>query len=490
VDGSLDHAYDVRTGGLPSPAPLALQPDGKLLATIIPSTTDRPAHFVTRFNSDGSVDTGFRTSLSDAPRQILAHPDGGIILRFNGLDTTILTGFIAGAVTRLRAEGTNDPDFTTFLAALGPIALEPGNRLIVPYSCFNAIGSTIWQTVALPTKNKNPGIPSQPCAVAFWDSNPVGPYLVLPDRTIFSPSSNVAQRRMADDLLQVLQTEIGLFGTTAVLRESDGGILIAGNGVLVRGRFPGPAYTPSVSLAVTSAANFKLDVAAGSLVAVFGKGLSASTIQAKTPSTILGETSAILVSADGQEKELILLYVSDGQINAQIPDSFPTGQATLVVLRDGQAIGSTLVNIRQVAPGIFTASGTGRGYAAAQIFRVRADGSRGYEPVVMRDASGQIVPRPIDLGPEGEAVYLVLFGTGIRHHSGTWTAPGNAVKAEVSLPSGAVSAAVTYAGEAPGLLGLDQVNILIPRSLKGIGGDVTFSLTVDGLLAAATIQIL
>lgn len=484
VDGSLDHSYDLQGGGIPSPTPLALQPDGKLLVTIIGS-----GQFVRRFNANGSVDSGFQANLAEAPKQILAHPDGGIILRFGGTDSTSFIGAIhPGTVVRLQSNGANDSEFTPFAASLGPIALEPGNRIIVPYGCFNLIGSSIWQAIGLPSKNKNAGIPYSPCSVASWDSNPVGPYSTLIDRTVFSPGSGVAQARMTSALLQVVQRELNTFGATAILQQPDGAIVIAGNGLLIRAKFSSPAL-PQSPLGVSSAANFKPEIAAGSLVAVFGKGLAASTILARPPSTTIGDTRAILISADGTDKELTLLFVSDEQINAHIPEPFPNGQATLLVTRGVQAIGSTIVNVRRIAPGIFTASGTGRGYAAAQIFRVRADGSRGYEPVVTRDASGQIVPHPIDLGPEGELVYLVLYATGVRHHSGNWTSPGNAVKAEINLPSGVINAIVAYAGEAPGLLGVDQINILIPRSLKGINNDVTFGLTVDGLPATALVRI-
>jgi len=490
-DGSFDLGYDLGIGGLPSPAPLALQPDGKLLVALSPPMISPPAHLVTRFNPDGSVDSGFHTNLSEVPRQILAHPNGGIFLRFGGTDVTGFAGDLqSGKVARLRADGTNDPDFTPFASSLGPIALEPGNKIVIPYACINLIGSTLWQTVALPTKNSNAGIPLQPCSLASSLSNPVGPYVILTDRTIFSPDSGVARERMSAALLQALQTEIGPVGPTAVLRQSDGGIVIAGNGLLIRAKFPTPAPATSPSLAITSAATYKPEVAAGSLVAVFGRGLSASPIRAVTPSTTLGDTRVVLISDEGQEKDLILLYVSDGQINAQIPESIPIGQATLLVMRSGQAIGSTQVNILKVAPGIFTATSDGQGYAAALALRVKADGSQIYERIVERNAAGQIAPLPIDLGPDGEAVYLVSFGTGIRNHSGSPTAPGNAVKAEVSLPSGTLGATVTYAGEAPGFVGLDQVNILIPRSLKGINSDVTFQLTVDGLKAMSTVRIL
>ena len=45
-----------------------------------------------------------------------------------------------------------------------------------------------------------------------------------------------------------------------------------------------------------------------------------------------------------------------------------------------------------------------------------------------------------------------------------------------------VEAQVFYAGLTPGLVGLDQVDFAIPRSLSG-RGDVAITLTVDGKTA-------
>ena len=487
ADGAFEFGYDLGNSGLPLPTPMALQADGKLLVALFPPIISSPAHLITRYNADGTVDAGFRTSLSELPRQILAHPDGGVVVRFGGIDVTVFSGGNLGRVTRLRADGSNDADFAPFTGSLGPLALDPGNRVIAPFGCINPIGSTLWRVASLAVKNQNPGPGFTLCSFDSSSSGPLGPYVVLPDRTLFTA---VASSRMTRALQDAVQQLFDLFNTSAILRQTDGSIVIAGNGTLIRAKFSPPPPAVSPVIALTSAANFKPDVAPGSLAAVFGKGLAAATLSATPPITKLGDTQALLIAADGQEKELLLSFVSDGQLNAHIPDGFPVGQETLLILRDGQAIGAALVNIRRVAPGIFTATGNGKGYAAALILRVRADGTRGYEPVVERNAAGQIVPRPIDLGPEGESVYLVLFGTGLRYHSGTPGAPGNAVRAEINLPNVAHSAPVSYAGEAPGLFGVDQINLLLPRALKGVNSDVTVQLNVDGLAAAATVRIL
>ena len=112
--------------------------------------------------------------------------------------------------------------------------------------------------------------------------------------------------------------------------------------------------------------------------------------------------------------------------------------------------------------------------AAAVALCIRADGTQATEPVAQFDASrNQFVLRPIDLGSESEQVYLVLFGTGIR---------GRSALAGVTVQLGGVNAPVQFAGAQGNIVGLDQVNALIPRSLAG-RGEVDLVLTVDGISA-------
>jgi uncharacterized protein (TIGR03437 family) len=86
---------------------------------------------------------------------------------------------------------------------------------------------------------------------------------------------------------------------------------------------------------------------------------------------------------------------------------------------------------------------------------------------VWNPATKQYDDAPINLGPAGEQVYLVLYGTGIRH--------AGAVAASVN----GVSLPVAYFGAQSQYPGLDQLNLQVPASLAG-AGLVDLVVTVDG----------
>jgi len=127
-----------------------------------------------------------------------------------------------------------------------------------------------------------------------------------------------------------------------------------------------------------------------------------------------------------------------------------------------------------VAPGLFTANSSGLGVPAATVLRVKADGTLIYEFVAQFDpAKSQFVPAPIDLGPESDQVFLILFGTGWRFRSDL-----PAVKCSI----GGVNSEVLFAGAQGDFVGLDQMNVRLPRSLVG-HGEIDLAVTVDGKTA-------
>lgn len=120
------------------------------------------------------------------------------------------------------------------------------------------------------------------------------------------------------------------------------------------------------------------------------------------------------------------------------------------------------------SPQLLTLDG---GLAAAVVQRVRPDGSQIYEPAARYNAElARWEALPVEFRDEAEQVYLLLFGTGLRYRS-------SLLAVHVILAGQRL--AVTYAGPQGTYPELDQVNVLLPRSLAG-SGEVDVRLVVDG----------
>jgi len=231
------------------------------------------------------------------------------------------------------------------------------------------------------------------------------------------------------------------------------------------------------ALASVSAASFLgAEMAADSIVAAFGQSLTTATESAATlplPTTLAG-TSVRLRDSAGMERFAPLFFVSPGQINYLIPPGAANGNATVSVTRGETLVATGAVRLAQVAPGLFAANANGQGVAAAVALRIKSDGSQIFEPVARFDqAQNRFVAAPINLGAETDQVFLILFGTGYRARSSL---------AAVTCQIGGTAAEVLFAGAAPGLAGVDQTNVRLPRALAG-RGEVDVALTVDGRAA-------
>ena len=231
------------------------------------------------------------------------------------------------------------------------------------------------------------------------------------------------------------------------------------------------------ALASVSAASYASALLAPeSIVAAFGAGLATTTQAApSTPlPTDLAGTSIRARDSAGIERLAPLFFVSASQINYLMPPGMANGMATITANSGSGALSLGTVAISAVAPGLFTANASGQGLAAAAALRVRADGSQSYEPIVRFDSTqNRLVAVPIDLGPTTDQVFLLLFGTGLRNRTAL---------AAVSARIGATNAPVLFAGAQDGFVGLDQINVQLPRSLAG-SGETDLLLTVDGRTA-------
>jgi uncharacterized protein (TIGR03437 family) len=239
-----------------------------------------------------------------------------------------------------------------------------------------------------------------------------------------------------------------------------------------------------------SAASYETTaIAPDSIVAAFGTKLATGTFVAEDadqataglqlPTTLGGTTVRINGQAAG------LFFVSPSQVNYVIPSNVASGTATVQITSGDGTVSTGTVQLAQVAPGIFSGNADGEGVPAAYLVRVKADNSVSYESVSQL-VNGRLVTRPIDLGPEGEHVFLVLFASGLSHASDPNS--DNNFSENVRVVLGGTEVTPSFAGRQGYFVGLDQINVEIPRNLIG-RGKVSLSVAATGYSASKLSEI-
>lgn len=244
------------------------------------------------------------------------------------------------------------------------------------------------------------------------------------------------------------------------------------------------------SVTTVSAATYEAAaIAPDSIVAAFGSKLAVRIAIASTvplPVT-LGGTTVKVRDINGVERLAQMFFVSPNQINYLIPSDTAPGAATVIVQAEDGVVSQGNIEIAAIAPAIFTANQDGRGVPAANVLRVKAAGQQIYElPYQTDPVTGRNQTRPIDLGPEGERVFLILYPTGVRRAADP-NNDGN-VNESVRVVIGSRVIAPDYAGRNPDFAGLDQINVEIPRSLIG-RGRVNLTVIGNGISASNVCEI-
>jgi uncharacterized protein (TIGR03437 family) len=206
---------------------------------------------------------------------------------------------------------------------------------------------------------------------------------------------------------------------------------------------------------IVSAASFTVapnnQVAPGQIVSIFGQnflGAGSANANAVPLPTQLGPQNTT-VTACG--RALPLYNVFPGQINAQVPLECPAGGAVIATITVGGQTATQAINLAPASPGIFTVNGNGAG-----------DGV-----ILHADNSLVSAARPASAG---EQVVIYATGLGATNPSfatGTAASQINTTVLPVSVKIGGKDATVTYRGLTQGLVGLYQVNAIVPSGLTG-----------------------
>ena len=184
----------------------------------------------------------------------------------------------------------------------------------------------------------------------------------------------------------------------------------------------------------------------------------------------LGGVTLAVTDSTGILRFASLLYVSPTQINFLVPDVVSAGAASIRVINDALSV-DVGASVAAVSPTLFSMNGAGSGVAAATAVTVQVANPALQSPVpVFQCTASGCASVPIQLGVD-TPIYVSLYGTGIRNRSSI---------NNVGVTINGVTAPVLYAGAAPAYPGLDQVNVLLPLTLRG-AGESNVVLTVDGV---------
>lgn len=202
-----------------------------------------------------------------------------------------------------------------------------------------------------------------------------------------------------------------------------------------------------------------ITAAFGTFVTLNGQTYVANTVP--LPTTLGG----VRLQVNGVDAPLF--FVAPGQINFAVPPNLvDTTTVTLRVFNSNNTQATGTCNngpciITRSSPGIFSIKATGDGAAAAL---TTFDGIT-YTPVFNTDLS----PANVDAGTTARPNVLVLYGTGIRRIPAANPNDANGVAEALSVTLQGVPLNVAYAGPAPGFVGLDQVNVILPPEMAGLG---------------------
>ncbi|MBI1353478.1 MAG: hypothetical protein GC160_03970 [Acidobacteria bacterium] len=216
---------------------------------------------------------------------------------------------------------------------------------------------------------------------------------------------------------------------------------------------------------VANAASFLAGpVAPGELVSIFGLDLGPETPLSANgfdPDTGLLATTlgGVEVSFDGVPAPLV--FVSQQQINLQVPYETAGRSSTNVAIRNGGVAGATVsVPVAATAPGIFVIQGT----AGA---------------ILNQNGSLNSAASPEQ---RGHVVVVYGVGQGLVNPSIATGAPATGElrrRDDVTAVVGDRPATVLFAGLAPGFVGLLQVNLMLPADAP-TGDAVPIRIAVDG----------
>ena len=215
------------------------------------------------------------------------------------------------------------------------------------------------------------------------------------------------------------------------------------------------------------------DVAPGSWIEIHGSNFAdharawtaADFSGSKAPTSLDGAS----VTIGGQAA--FISYISPNQINAQIPSGAAMGSQELLVSTSAGTSDPQTITVNQVQPGLLAP-------ASLKL------GDRQYTEAIFPDGSTLALPSGVLQGsaarPARPGETMVLYGIGFGPvtpdaNAGDIVQHANNLILPFQVFIGGMPATVSYAGLAPGTVGLYQFNVVVPPMAPGDAVPLTFA---------------
>jgi uncharacterized protein (TIGR03437 family) len=240
-----------------------------------------------------------------------------------------------------------------------------------------------------------------------------------------------------------------VFGNGGALRIGVGTGSVLGINVAVQAPSlsgPGVYINPTGVVNSASFAPFTSGVAPGEFITIFGTNLAPS---AQSNSAFPTQINGVQVLINGNP--VPIYTVTPTQISALVPFVTGSAVAAIQVVNNGATSNTVTEFLNLTAPGVFTQQSSGTGYAAA----LHADSS---------------LVTPNSPAQPGEVVAMFVSGLGTVNPAVADGTPGPTSTLSVATNSitvlvGSAPATVAFAGLAPQLVGLYQINFTVPSGL-------------------------
>jgi uncharacterized protein (TIGR03437 family) len=202
------------------------------------------------------------------------------------------------------------------------------------------------------------------------------------------------------------------------------------------------------------------------LASAFGNNLSNTTERSQAspaPTKLAGITLKVIDSANATI-EAQLVYVDSKQINYVIPEVAALGKAKIVIIRDGETIGTGDLEISESSPALFS---SGSGESKLAVGMTGASANNGVS-IVNPDGTAHGIRPGSPFSPNT----LTLLGTGLRF------------AADLRVRIGKLEVEPVYVGPQADSPGIDRIDVNLPSNTES--GLNTISLVASSKSSATT----